>query len=331
MKKAVLMFIDFRPNISDVFFIKNNINLLKNSQIILSETYRMVYYFKHLKKYPTKNIISDFKKLGLINITTDISIKEIYSFYMKIRFSTPLSTLENNQVYKNYKIALIGDYIYKLLKNFKKEVDISLIENIVEKSLIKIDKIDFDKLKNELKNIGLEETLIKYLIKNLSKRNVYIYKDTIGYMEHTAFISSILLSKSFDKYYIPSDKSYYLYISKEIANILDLKLPDIEIIKKLHFKDLKGKSIYLYPERQIFLSDTKKEIENKVFSISSDSKKQKNTDKGNPDKCNVYAYMANFLDCKILKNIKTKCQKGQIGCVECRKLLYSKVISILFW
>ena len=329
MKNLVFLFTDYRPNISDIIFIKKHFSILKSSLVIHSETFRLAYYFKIYKKYPLRKVINDFQRLGIKNIKADIQLDYIYKHYAKLRFSLPVSILEKNEIFIDYKAWIFSKYIYDLLGNFNIKVDINLIYKIVFNNLIKPDRLDLTCLRNDLLEFGINKNLVGYIIKNLQKRNNYIYKDTIGYMEQAVFTVSLILFSGSENVYIPSDKIYFEKLVKEISEVLDLPLPNIHILEKLIFPDLKGFNVYLFPERQIFISDTQKEFENKVFSISSDNKKHKKSDKGNPENCNVFHYMSNVLNFKQLNSIKDECKQGKIGCVECRRILF-RDLKIIF-
>lgn len=329
MKNAIFLFTDYRPNLSDLIFIKKHFSILKSSLVIHSETFRLAYYFKIYKKYPLRKVINDFQRLSIKNIKADIQLDYIYKHYEKLRFRVPVSFLEKNEIYIDYKVWVFSKYIYELLGNFNIRADINLIYKVVSKNLIKSDRLDLTCLRNNLSEFGIDKNLVDYIIKNLQKRNNYIYKDTIGYMEQAVFTVSLILFSDFENVYIPSDKTYFEKLSKQISDILNLPLPNIHILEKLIFPDLKGFNIYLFPERQIFVSDTQREFENKVFSISSDNKKHKKSDKGNPDNCNVFRYMSNVLNFNQLSSIKNECKQGRIGCVECRRILF-RDLKIIF-
>jgi len=75
----------------------------------------------------------------------------------------------------------------------------------------------------------------------------------------------------------------------------------------------------------IALTDSEKEIKEKVLSMITDPKKIKKNDPGRPWICNVYTYHTIFTkeENSILKvqEIESSCKKGQLGCVECKNTL----------
>lgn len=78
----------------------------------------------------------------------------------------------------------------------------------------------------------------------------------------------------------------------------------------------------------IYLSDTGKTLRTKVFSMITDPARQFKTDKGNPEVCNLFNYQKVFNPADT-KEISEQCKSAGIGCVDCKKKLYSKLQSLL--
>ena len=70
----------------------------------------------------------------------------------------------------------------------------------------------------------------------------------------------------------------------------------------------------------INLSDPKEEVEKKVVSMITDPKRQRKTDPGHPEECNVYSYYQTFAP-QEASAVHEWCTKAQKGCVDCKKNL----------
>lgn len=80
----------------------------------------------------------------------------------------------------------------------------------------------------------------------------------------------------------------------------------------------------------IYLSDTEKEVNQKVSSMFTDPEKIRLNDKGHPDKCPVHAYHKVFnQDEKQVDGLKIDCLAGKLGCVECKKQLSKELNNFL--
>lgn len=85
----------------------------------------------------------------------------------------------------------------------------------------------------------------------------------------------------------------------------------------------------------IALSDPSDVVRKKVSSMITDTTKIKKDDPGDPVKhgCNVYAYHKTFgagaAVSGALKDLEERCKKGDLGCVECKKLLADGLVRFL--
>lgn len=120
-------------------------------------------------------------------------------------------------------------------------------------------------------------------------------------------------------------------IVKKFNNIYGkiLKEPEALIgsfgrVKGLDGNSKMGKSL----NNAIYLADEPEIIEQKVKKALTDVKKIKIDDKGNPGDCMVHYYHQIFNQ-NNLKKIKTECQSGSRGCVQCKKELSESVIKYL--
>jgi tryptophanyl-tRNA synthetase len=57
------------------------------------------------------------------------------------------------------------------------------------------------------------------------------------------------------------------------------------------------------------------------MTMVTDPARQRRTDPGNPDVCNVFTLHKMFTDPGQVANINTECRKAGIGCVDCKKIL----------
>ncbi len=120
-------------------------------------------------------------------------------------------------------------------------------------------------------------------------------------------------------------------IVKKFNNIYGktLKIPEALVgtfgrVKGLDGNNKMSKSL----NNAIYIADSPEIIENKIKKAFTDPKKIKLNDKGHPENCSVYYYHQIF-NSPNLKNIKSECQNGQRGCVQCKKELSENIIKFL--
>ena len=79
----------------------------------------------------------------------------------------------------------------------------------------------------------------------------------------------------------------------------------------------------------IFLSDSPKEISAKVSRMITDPQRQRRSDPGNPDVCNVFDFHKLYTDPQTVKEIDEQCRTAGIGCVECKQKMAQGLIAAL--
>ena len=78
----------------------------------------------------------------------------------------------------------------------------------------------------------------------------------------------------------------------------------------------------------INIMPTAKELNKKIRSMITDPGRIRKDDPGNPDICTVYQYQKIY-NGDLTTSITADCKRGKIGCIECKKLLFEKLNSIL--
>jgi tryptophanyl-tRNA synthetase len=78
----------------------------------------------------------------------------------------------------------------------------------------------------------------------------------------------------------------------------------------------------------IYLTESPKSLRKKVFSIFTEPSRIRREDKGHPEKCNLFNYHRIFNTEEAAK-IEKACKEAQIGCVECKELLYNRLNEVI--
>ncbi len=74
-------------------------------------------------------------------------------------------------------------------------------------------------------------------------------------------------------------------------------------------------------DNHIELASTPEETEKRVLRMVTDPQRQRLTDPGNPDICNVYALHNIFSSPEEVEKINKDCRSASIGCVDCKRIL----------
>ncbi len=74
-------------------------------------------------------------------------------------------------------------------------------------------------------------------------------------------------------------------------------------------------------DNHIELASTPEETQKRVMTMVTDPQRQRRTDPGNPDVCNVYSMHKVFSSGDEVAMVNVECRRAGIGCVDCKKLL----------
>ena len=81
-------------------------------------------------------------------------------------------------------------------------------------------------------------------------------------------------------------------------------------------------------DNAVYLSDSPESVSKKIKNAVTDPARIHKTDPGHPEICTVFAYHKAF-NPAMTAEIESQCQKGAIGCVDCKKMLAKEINCLL--
>ncbi|MDI6784617.1 MAG: tryptophan--tRNA ligase [bacterium] len=82
-------------------------------------------------------------------------------------------------------------------------------------------------------------------------------------------------------------------------------------------------------ENALYLSDTPDVIRKKVSTMITDPARVKRSDPGHPETCNVFTFHKIFSPPEVTEEIRGKCERAEIGCVEDKKKMAEELITAI--
>jgi tryptophanyl-tRNA synthetase len=79
----------------------------------------------------------------------------------------------------------------------------------------------------------------------------------------------------------------------------------------------------------IYLSDSPKEVEHKIKTMTTDPQRIKRTDKGDPELSPVFQLHKVFSSREEQDEVAEGCRTARIGCIDCKKVLIKNLLTIL--
>ncbi|MGB2762264.1 MAG: tryptophan--tRNA ligase [Minisyncoccales bacterium] len=105
-------------------------------------------------------------------------------------------------------------------------------------------------------------------------------------------------------------------------------IPEALAGKAARLPGIDGRKMSKSFNNAIFLSDSQKEVNEKINRTITDPKRVHSFDKGHPEVCNIFQYYKAFAN-KDIGEIEEQCQKGKIGCVACKKRIAKAINEFL--
>jgi tryptophanyl-tRNA synthetase len=158
---------------------------------------------------------------------------------------------------------------------------------------------------------------------------------TFGFLGYPVLQAADIIVYKADGVPVGIDQAPHIEITREIArrfNFLYGKVfPEPATIltptpKSLGLDRRKMSKSY---NNAIFLSDTPENIMARVSTMITDPQRQRRSDPGDPDVCNVFEFHKIYSDQSTFSTINRDCRTAKIGCVECKKLMAEGLIKAL--
>jgi tryptophanyl-tRNA synthetase len=161
--------------------------------------------------------------------------------------------------------------------------------------------------------------------------------NSAGFLTYPVLQASDILLYDANRVPIGEDQRPHLEITREIARRFN-HLFDAEILTEPKeilsetpkLLGLDGRKMSKSYNNSIYLTDSKKEIQQKLRSAKTDPQRIKLTDAGDPSVCLIFDYHKTFTkDQEKLQEIETGCKTASIGCVACKKICQASIDEIL--
>lgn len=110
------------------------------------------------------------------------------------------------------------------------------------------------------------------------------------------------------------------------SNVFPIPEPLLGTVSRL--PGLDGNKMGKSTNNAIFLSDTAEVVRNKIKGAITDPARIRVNDKGHPEICNVFRYHVAFNNPESAE-IETKCKKGRLGCIGCKKIVSDRINEFL--
>jgi tryptophanyl-tRNA synthetase len=82
-------------------------------------------------------------------------------------------------------------------------------------------------------------------------------------------------------------------------------------------------------DNAIYLSDRSDIMMQKVASMFTDPQRQRRSDPGRPEICNVFTFHGIYSNPDMQKRIEYECSHAEIGCTDCKRILAENLLKAM--
>jgi len=131
------------------------------------------------------------------------------------------------------------------------------------------------------------------------------------------------------------DQVPHLELTREIARRFNflykdtLSIPEAYLTETPKLLGTDNRKMSKSYDNAILLSDTAEAVWEKIRPMVTDPARQRRTDKGSPEVCNVFSYHKILSDEATVAKVDHGCRTAGIGCIECKKWMYEGMEKIL--
>jgi tryptophanyl-tRNA synthetase len=262
-------------------------------------------------------------------------VKEHSELALLFGMITPKSWLELNPSYKDLKFNLIFQYIRDFLFGKNIKIDQDKLHEIVYKAFYHKKDIDYEGLTKDLTDLKIKQEIVNEIVHNIKEGDIGKDIDTFGFFGYPILMAADILIYNADAVPVGEDQLPHIEITREIARRFNnlyspiFKEPQALLTESSKLLGTDGRKMSKSYNNTIALSEPRETLEKKVLSMKTDPQRLKKTDPGRPEICNVFSYHKYFTDSQEVDKIQAKCRIAEIGCVECKRILFENIDKFL--
>jgi len=171
----------------------------------------------------------------------------------------------------------------------------------------------------------------KEMQKELKEKEI----NTYGFLGYPVLQTADILMYKANVVPVGEDQAYHLELAREISrrfNRLFGKVfpePQMMLTEVPKLAGTDGRKMSKSFNNSINLKDSPEEIQDKISTMMTDTKRKRRKDPGNPDDCPVFTLHKAFVSKTKREEIIRGCRNAGIGCVDCKQVIIDTLIKEL--
>ncbi len=167
--------------------------------------------------------------------------------------------------------------------------------------------------------------------------NEIVGKDlsTYGFLGYPVLQAADIMMYKAHKVPVGVDQAPHVELTREIVRRFNqvyrpiFPEPDVLLTETQKLPGLDGRKMSKSYHNAVFLSDSPKEIDQKLSRMMTDPARVRRHDPGEPEKCPAFNLHKIYCTSQEIKEVSEGCRNASIGCLDCKKVMIKHVISDL--
>jgi tryptophanyl-tRNA synthetase len=171
----------------------------------------------------------------------------------------------------------------------------------------------------------------KEQLKELSHKDLYTY----GFLGYPVLQAADILMYKANGVPVGEDQAPHVEMTREIARRFNhlykevFPIPDVLLTPTSKLLGIDRRKMSKSYNNAIFLTDSEKEIDQKVAQMITDPQRARRSDPGDPGVCNVFSFHEIYTSKETVLQIDKDCRIAEIGCVDCKKIMAENLKNAL--
>lgn len=158
---------------------------------------------------------------------------------------------------------------------------------------------------------------------------------TYGFLGYPVLQAADIMMYKANRVPVGVDQAPHVELTREIVRRFNqvyrpiFPEPEVLLTETQKLPGLDGRKMSKSYNNAVFLSDSPKEIDQKISRMMTDPARVKRTDPGEPEKCPAFELHKVYCTPEEIDYVSRGCRTAGIGCLECKKIMIQHVVEDL--
>jgi tryptophanyl-tRNA synthetase len=171
----------------------------------------------------------------------------------------------------------------------------------------------------------------KEMQQELADRDIYTY----GFLGYPVLQTADIILYKAEVVPVGEDQASHLELAREITRRFNRMVrpifpePQILLTEVPRLAGTDGRKMSKSFGNAIFLKDDAEVIRQKISTMTTDTRRKRRSDPGEPDDCPVFTLHRAFVDKPVRDKLAAECRRAGIGCLECKQVVIDSLEKVL--